>query len=108
MVWVPRAAIGWQNTRSLSAHASGGAAVCALRWFWRCSRNGVPCRVLVLDSGTPSALYSALNTAGVLRAYVQGQTTWLRMAGQLTWLTGLGGFRHTFRYLAPVVDRACQ
>jgi hypothetical protein len=30
-------------------------------------------QVLVLDSGTPSPLYSALNTAGVLRAYVSGQ-----------------------------------
>jgi hypothetical protein len=30
-------------------------------------------QVLVLDSGTPSALYTALNTAGVLRAYVPGQ-----------------------------------
>ena len=26
-----------------------------------------------LDSGTPSALYTALNTAGALRPYVQGQ-----------------------------------
>lgn len=29
--------------------------------------------VIVLDSGTPSPLYVALNTAGVLRAYVPGQ-----------------------------------
>jgi hypothetical protein len=28
---------------------------------------------IILDSGTPSALYTALNGAGVLRAYVQGQ-----------------------------------
>lgn len=28
---------------------------------------------IVLDSGTPSALYTALNTAGALRAYVPGQ-----------------------------------
>ena len=28
---------------------------------------------IVLDSGTPSALYTALNGAGVLRAYVPGQ-----------------------------------
>jgi hypothetical protein len=27
---------------------------------------------IVLDGGTPSALYTALNTAGVIRAYVQG------------------------------------
>jgi hypothetical protein len=27
---------------------------------------------IVLDSGTPSALYTALNGAGVIRAYVQG------------------------------------
>jgi hypothetical protein len=30
-------------------------------------------QVLVLDSGTPGPLYQALNTAGVLRAYVPGQ-----------------------------------
>lgn len=29
--------------------------------------------VLILDSGTPGALYTALNGAGVLRAYVPGQ-----------------------------------
>jgi len=29
--------------------------------------------VLVLDNGTPSALYTALNGLGVLRAYVAGQ-----------------------------------
>jgi hypothetical protein len=28
---------------------------------------------IVLDSGTPSALYTALNTASALRAYVPGQ-----------------------------------
>lgn len=30
-------------------------------------------QVLVLDPDTPGALYTALNTAGVLRAYVPGQ-----------------------------------
>lgn len=33
----------------------------------------VPGQVIMLDSGTPGALYSLLNTAGVLRPYVQGQ-----------------------------------
>ena len=33
----------------------------------------VPGQVIVLDSGTPSLLYTLLNGAGVLRAYVQGQ-----------------------------------
>lgn len=28
---------------------------------------------LILDNGTPSAMYTALNTLGVLRAYVPGQ-----------------------------------
>lgn len=28
---------------------------------------------IMLDNGTPSAMYTALNTLGVLRAYVQGQ-----------------------------------
>ena len=28
---------------------------------------------IVLDNGTPSALYTALNTAGVLRPYIPGQ-----------------------------------
>jgi hypothetical protein len=32
-----------------------------------------PGTVMWLDSGTPSALYTALNGAGVLRAYVPGQ-----------------------------------
>lgn len=30
-------------------------------------------QVITLDSGTPSPLYTALNGAGVLRPYVQGQ-----------------------------------
>lgn len=30
-------------------------------------------QVIVLDSGTPSALYTALNTASAIRAYVPGQ-----------------------------------
>jgi hypothetical protein len=29
-------------------------------------------QVILLDSGTPSPLYTALNTAGVLRAFVDG------------------------------------
>ncbi len=55
------------------AAGSGGAPLAAGQvqapWPVTVRRN----QVIMLDSGTPSPLYTALNTAGVLRAYVQGQ-----------------------------------
>ena len=55
------------------AAGSGGAPLAAGQvqapWPTTFRKN----QVLMLDSGTPSPLYTALNTAGVLRAYVAGQ-----------------------------------
>ena len=82
---------GWQNTRSLSCHAPGGAAILALRWALRCShsRVAVPGRSLFFPQGSIRGGYVCRSHGGATRQARRLAAYRLWRAG--IWESGLAG-----------------